>query len=87
VLPQSALSGFLLVQVLVVALLHRLLQEVHGFGFGFCGGCLGFEDGFGFWFCDGWVLGRLGFGDGLAVGLAMGLFCGFGHGFVGYGRG
>jgi hypothetical protein len=38
VLPQSASSAFLLVQVLVVALLHRLLQEVHGFGFGFCGG-------------------------------------------------
>uniref|UniRef100_A0A2N9I0F7 RNase H type-1 domain-containing protein n=1 Tax=Fagus sylvatica TaxID=28930 RepID=A0A2N9I0F7_FAGSY len=54
VLPQSASSAFLLVQVLVVALLHRLLQEVHGFGFGFCGGCLGFEDGFGFGFCGGW---------------------------------
>ena len=37
-LPQSASSAFLLVQVLVVALLHRLLQEVHGFGFGFYGG-------------------------------------------------
>ena len=78
-LPQSASSVFLLVQVLVVALLHRLLQEVHGFGS--CGGCLGFEDGFGFWFCDGWVLGRLGFGDGLwvwpwvcSVGLAVGLW-------------
>jgi hypothetical protein len=54
VLPQSASSAFLLVQVLVVAPLHRLLQEVHGFGFGFCGGCLGFEDGFGFGFCGGW---------------------------------
>ena len=38
VLPQSASSAFLLVQVLVVALLHCLLQEVHGFGFGFYGG-------------------------------------------------
>ena len=53
-LPQSASSAFLLVQVLVVALLHRLLQEVHGFGFGFCGGYLGFKDGFGFGFCGGW---------------------------------
>ena len=53
-LPQSASSAFLLVQVLVIALLHRLLQEVHGFGFGFYGGCLGFEDGFGFGFCGGW---------------------------------
>ena len=76
-LPQSASSAFLLVQVLVIALLHRLLQEVHGFGFGFCGGCLGFEDGFGFGFCGGWVLGRLGFGDVLwvcYVGLAVGLW-------------
>jgi hypothetical protein len=58
VLPQSASSAFLLVRVLVVAFLHRLLQEVHGFGFGFfcrfCGGCLGFEGGHGFGFCGGW---------------------------------
>ena len=57
-LPQSASSAFLLVRVSVVAFLHRLLQEVHGFGFGFfcrfCGGCLGFEGGHGFGFCGGW---------------------------------
>jgi hypothetical protein len=50
VLPQSASSAFLLVQVLVVTLLHRLLQEVHGFGFGFCGGCLGLKMGLGLGF-------------------------------------
>jgi hypothetical protein len=58
VLPQSTSSAFLLVRVSVVAFLHRLLQEVHGFGFGFfcrfCGGCLGFEGGHGFGFCGGW---------------------------------
>ena len=57
-LPQSASLAFLLVRVSIVAFLHRFLQEVHGFGFGFfcrfCGGCLGFEGGHGFGFCGGW---------------------------------
>ena len=56
-LPQSASSAFLLVQVLVIALLHRLLQEVHGFGFGFCGGWGG--EGLGYCRGCGWVLGDL----------------------------
>jgi Na+/glutamate symporter len=66
VLPQSASSAFLLVQVSVVALLHRLLQEVHGFGFGFCGGCLGFEGGHGF--CGGWGGEGVGGGGFVAAG-------------------
>ena len=87
-LPQLASLTFLLVQVLVVALLHRLLQEVHGFGFGFCGGW-GSEGASGGGFVatrcwGGWVLVMVcGFvlwvwpwvcSVGLAVGLAVGLW-------------